>query len=95
MAETDPKKREQAEKAKAGGTWTPAEKARGAPVEANAGEAGRAVPAGRHTDDRAKTEAAAAETEHAPDPDTPVGGGRGSRSMGGSATDPKEGKDSR
>ena len=72
--------------------WTEEEKARGAPTDAaaarggTAGAAGEAVPKAKPSDDRAATEAAAA--EQAPDPDRPVGGGRGTRSRGGSASDP-------
>ncbi len=86
MAENDPNQQTQAPPR--GGAWKPAEKTRGAPVRGDAGPAGEAAPKGRPSDDRARTEAAAAETERAPDPDTPVGGGEGRRSLGGSASEP-------
>ncbi len=88
----DPRK----EAARQGGTWTEEEKSRGAarPGE-SAGAAGEAVPEGGYGGEaRAATESAAARTGdeadagHAPDPDTPVGGGKGTSSTGGSATDP-------
>lgn len=80
------------ETARQDGAWTENEKARGAPsIGSDAGPAGEASPKAAPSDDRARTEATAAETEraaHAPDPDTPVGGGKGTRSLGGSATEP-------
>jgi hypothetical protein len=92
----DPRK----EAARQGGTWTEEEKSRGAarPGE-SAGAAGEAVPEGGYGGEaRAATEAAAARIGddaagggHAPDPDTPVGGGKGHASMGGSATEPEDG----
>jgi hypothetical protein len=80
----DPRK----EAARQGGTWTEEEKTRGAAGTADAGAAGEAEPKGGPTGDRAETEAAAAQIQGAPDPDTPVGGGKGTRSTGGSATEP-------
>lgn len=74
--------------ARQGGTWTEEEKTRGAGTPGqDAGGAGSASTAARPNDDRARTEGAAA--AHAPDPATPVGGGRGHRSTGGSATKPE------
>jgi len=87
MPKNDPDRRKEA--ARQGGNWTEEEKVRGAPAGGDTGAAGEAEPKAKPTDDRARTEAAAAETEHAPEPDRPVGGGRGHRSMGGSATQPK------
>lgn len=82
-----------------GGDWTEEEKARGAGQPGRgAGAAGDASTKGRPTDDRARTEGAAGglaggggapADRPAPDPDTPVVGGKGHRSMGGSATEPE------
>lgn len=84
-----------------GGAWTEEEKGRGAGQPGRgAGAAGDASTKGRPTDDRARTEGAAGglggrgagdapADRPAPDPDTPVVGGKGHRSMGGSATEPE------
>jgi len=82
-----------------GGDWTEEEKARGAGQPGRgAGVAGDASTKGRPTDDRARTEGAAGglagggggapADRPAPDPETPVAGGKGHRSMGGTATEP-------
>lgn len=51
--------------------WTEAEKETGAHTGEPAGKAGEAMPMGTPTDDRAKTESAAARTEPDPKPTKP------------------------
>jgi len=83
-----------------GGDWTEEEKTRGAGEPGRpAGAAGDASAKARPSDDRERTEGAAAsiagrdetapEDRPAPPADTPVVGGKGHRSMGGAATEPE------
>ena len=77
------------------GPWREEEKTLGAGTpDQDAGAAGEASTKARPHDERARMQGAAAEVagdenRHAPDADTPVIGGRGHQSTGGTATEPE------